>query len=152
MTKAVEILTALVSEGLMTMNDGGLSGVPDGSRDAVVEKSILLESNFDELNGIDWKGLFYGPRADRANQIPGTDQKTFSASTIEGEPPEPGADILFDGKNAGEMRPLVASWYRTFTAGVFEAYFGGRGYFVGRGRIIVPRNRFGRILTCGCIS
>src|SRR5262245_40821467 len=30
-------------------------GVPDGSRDLVVEKALLLESGFDELNGIDWQ-------------------------------------------------------------------------------------------------
>ena len=36
-------------------------GVPDGSRDMVVDKSILLESGFDELNGIDWKkGCYMG--------------------------------------------------------------------------------------------
>src|SRR5690606_20651831 len=29
-------------------------GVPDGSRDLPVEKAFLLESGFDELNGLDW--------------------------------------------------------------------------------------------------
>src|SRR5262249_58260841 len=34
-------------------------GVPDGSRDLVIEKAILLESGFDELNGVDWqKGCY----------------------------------------------------------------------------------------------
>ena len=36
-------------------------GLPDGSRDLVVDKSILLENGFDELNGIDWKkGCYIG--------------------------------------------------------------------------------------------
>src|SRR5207249_8784285 len=36
-------------------------GVPDGSRDLVPEKSILLEAGFDELNGVDWqKGCYIG--------------------------------------------------------------------------------------------
>ncbi len=36
-------------------------GVPDGSRDLVLEKSILLEAGFDELNGVDWhKGCYIG--------------------------------------------------------------------------------------------
>jgi folate-binding protein YgfZ len=36
-------------------------GVPDGSRDLVVEKSILLEAGFDELHGVDWqKGCYIG--------------------------------------------------------------------------------------------
>ena len=36
-------------------------GVPDGSRDLPVEKALLLESGFDELNGVDWKkGCYMG--------------------------------------------------------------------------------------------
>ena len=36
-------------------------GVPDGSRDLVVEKALLLENGFDELNGVDWqKGCYMG--------------------------------------------------------------------------------------------
>jgi folate-binding protein YgfZ len=36
-------------------------GLPDGSRDLVIEKSLLLESNFEELNGVDWdKGCYLG--------------------------------------------------------------------------------------------
>ena len=36
-------------------------GLPDGSRDMIVEKSILLENNFDSLHGVDWnKGCYVG--------------------------------------------------------------------------------------------
>ena len=36
-------------------------GVPDGSRDLPVEKALLLENGFDELNGVDWnKGCYMG--------------------------------------------------------------------------------------------
>ena len=36
-------------------------GLPDGSRDMVVEKAILLENNFDPLHGVDWnKGCYVG--------------------------------------------------------------------------------------------
>ena len=36
-------------------------GVPDGSRDMQVEKTVLLEAGFDELNGVDWKkGCYMG--------------------------------------------------------------------------------------------
>ncbi|MEK9900408.1 MAG: folate-binding protein, partial [Rhodospirillaceae bacterium] len=35
--------------------------IPDGSRDMEIEKSTLLECNFDELNGVDWeKGCYMG--------------------------------------------------------------------------------------------
>src|SRR3979490_3004252 len=30
-------------------------GVPDGSRDLIVDKALLLENGFDELNGADWQ-------------------------------------------------------------------------------------------------
>src|SRR5262249_18934862 len=34
-------------------------GLPDGSRDLVPEKAILLENGFDELKGVDWqKGCY----------------------------------------------------------------------------------------------
>ena len=37
------------------------AGVPDGSRDMVVEKAILLENNLDELHAISWqKGCYMG--------------------------------------------------------------------------------------------
>ena len=32
--------------------------VPDGSRDLIVEKALLLENGFDELNGVDWQAGF----------------------------------------------------------------------------------------------
>ena len=36
-------------------------GLPDGSRDLEVEKSLLIESGFNELNGVDWdKGCYMG--------------------------------------------------------------------------------------------
>ncbi|MGH6905257.1 MAG: YgfZ/GcvT domain-containing protein, partial [Geminicoccaceae bacterium] len=36
-------------------------GMPDGSRDLIVEKATLLESGFEELNGVDFgKGCFVG--------------------------------------------------------------------------------------------
>jgi folate-binding protein YgfZ len=36
-------------------------GVPDGSRDLIVDRALLLENGFDELNGVDWqKGCYMG--------------------------------------------------------------------------------------------
>ncbi len=36
-------------------------GVPDGSRDLKIERALLLENGFDELNGVDWKkGCYVG--------------------------------------------------------------------------------------------
>ncbi len=47
-------------------------GIPDGSRDLVLEKSILLEAGFDELNGVDWqKGCYIGQELTARTNIAG---------------------------------------------------------------------------------
>jgi len=52
-------------------------GLPDGSRDMVVEKAILLENGFDELHGVDWdKGCLHGSGTDFADPLPGAGKKS----------------------------------------------------------------------------
>lgn len=80
-------------------------GVPDGCRDLVIEKSILLESNFDELNGVDWeKGCFMGQELTARTKYRGLVKKRLVPVAIDGAPPPPGTPILCEGKEAGEMR------------------------------------------------
>lgn len=80
-------------------------GLPDGSRDLVVEKSILLESNFDELNGVDWeKGCYMGQELTARTKYRGLIKKRMMPVDIEGPLPEAGTEILLGDKNAGEMR------------------------------------------------
>jgi folate-binding protein YgfZ len=80
-------------------------GVPDGSRDLVPEKSILLESGFDELNGVDWqKGCYIGQELTARTRYRGLIKKRLFPVRIEGPSPEPGTIIMRDGKEAGEMR------------------------------------------------
>ena len=82
-----------------------LLGVPDGSRDMVVEKSILLESGFEELNGVDWeKGCYIGQELTARTKYRGLVKKRLFPVAIEGPAPEPGTVIMLDGKEAGEMR------------------------------------------------
>ena len=51
-------------------------GVPDGSRDLVPEQSLLLESGFEELNGVSFdQGLLRRPGAHRAHQASRPDQE-----------------------------------------------------------------------------
>jgi folate-binding protein YgfZ len=80
---------------------------PDGSRDMVIDKSILLESNFDELNGVDWqKGCFIGQELTARTKYRGLIKKRLVPVEIDGEAPPVGAVISFDadGREAGEMR------------------------------------------------
>ena len=80
-------------------------GVPDGSRDLVLDKSILLESGFDELNGIDWnKGCYIGQELTARTKYRGLIKKRLFPVRIDGPAPEPGALVMLDGREAGEMR------------------------------------------------
>jgi folate-binding protein YgfZ len=80
-------------------------GVPDGSRDLVVDRSTLLESGFEELRGVDFqKGCFVGQELTARMKYRGLVRKRLMPVAFEGPPPAPGTPIRLDGKDAGEMR------------------------------------------------
>jgi len=80
-------------------------GLPDGSRDLVPEKSILLENGFDELNGVDWdKGCFLGQELTARTHYRGLVKKRLMPVEIDGPLPAAGTPVMLDGKDAGEMR------------------------------------------------
>lgn len=80
-------------------------GVPDGSRDMPVEKALLLESGFDELNGIDWqKGCYMGQELTARTKYRGLIKRRLFPVRIEGVLPAPGTAIVRDGKEVGEIR------------------------------------------------
>jgi len=80
-------------------------GIPDGSRDLVPDKSILLESGFDELHGIDWnKGCYIGQELTARTKYRGLIKKRLFPVRIDGPAAEPGAIVTLDGHEAGEMR------------------------------------------------
>jgi hypothetical protein len=80
-------------------------GLPDGSRDLVPEKSILLENGFDELNGVDWdKGCFLGQELTARTHYRGLVKKRLMPVEIDGPLPEPGTLVMLGEKEAGEMR------------------------------------------------
>jgi folate-binding protein YgfZ len=80
-------------------------GIPDGSRDLVLEKSILLESGFDELNGVDWqKGCYIGQELTARTKYRGLVKRRLTPVRIEGPVPPPGVAVTADGREIGEMR------------------------------------------------
>ena len=85
-------------------------GLPDGSRDLVVDKSILLESGFDELNGVDWKkGCYMGQELTARTKYRGLVKKRLVPVVLDGPPPQPGTPVMLAGREAGEMRSATAT-------------------------------------------
>ena len=80
-------------------------GVPDGSRDLKVEKALLLENGFDELNGVDWKkGCYMGQELTALTKYRVLIKKRLFPVKVEGTLPEPGTPVLRDGEEVGELR------------------------------------------------
>lgn len=80
-------------------------GVPDGSRDLPIEKAILLENGFDELNGIDWqKGCYMGQELTARTRYRGLVRKRLLPVAIEGPPPPPGTPVMRGDTEVGVMR------------------------------------------------
>jgi len=80
-------------------------GVPDGSRDLLPEKALLLESGFDELHGVDWKkGCYMGQELTARTKYRGLVKKRLFPVKIDGALPAPGTLIERDGQDVGEIR------------------------------------------------
>ena len=80
-------------------------GVPDGSRDLPVEKALLLESGFDELNGVDWKkGCYMGQELTARTKYRGLVKKRLFPVRLDGPLPAPGTPVERDGQEVGEIR------------------------------------------------
>ncbi len=80
-------------------------GLPDGSRDLPVDKAILLENGFDELNGVDFtKGCYLGQELTSRTKHRGLVRKRLMPVAIDGPAPEPGTPVRWGEAEAGEMR------------------------------------------------
>ncbi len=80
-------------------------GVPDGSRDILVDRGVLLECGFDELNAIDWnKGCYMGQELTARTRYRGLVRKSLIPVGIQGETPTFQSPILQGGAEVGELR------------------------------------------------
>jgi hypothetical protein len=80
-------------------------GIPDSNRDLIPDKSILLESGFDELHGVDWqKGCYMGQELTARTKYRGLVRKRLLPVSIIGPAPAPGSSIMSGEKEVGEMR------------------------------------------------
>jgi folate-binding protein YgfZ len=111
-------------------------GVPDGSRDLPVEKAILLENGFDELNAIDWdKGCYMGQELTARTRYRGLVRKRLLPVAIEGAPPAPGTALLQNDKEMGEMRSAAGDLGLALVR--LEAL--GKGPLTAEGATLTPR-------------
>jgi folate-binding protein YgfZ len=106
-----EAPAALAARGLATADFSAWDrlrlelGVPDGSRDLIPDKSLLLESGFDELHGIDWqKGCYIGQELTARMKYRGLVKRRLFPVRITGAAPAPGTPITTEGREVGEMR------------------------------------------------
>ncbi|MBY0462400.1 MAG: folate-binding protein [Alphaproteobacteria bacterium] len=84
-------------------------GVPDGSRDIPIDKGIILEYGFDELQAIDWKkGCYMGQELTARTRYRGLVRKRLLPVKIEGEAPPPFTPIFLGDEEVGEMRTSVS--------------------------------------------
>lgn len=80
-------------------------GVPDGSRDIVVDKAFLLESNFEELNGVDFaKGCYIGQENTARQKHRGNVRKRLMRVDIDGPAPAPDTPVKLGEVDVGSMR------------------------------------------------
>lgn len=80
-------------------------GVPDGSRDLVVEKAIPLENNLHDLNAIAWdKGCYMGQELTARTHYRALIRRRLYPVAVDGPLPDPGTSVLLGDKEAGELR------------------------------------------------
>lgn len=83
-------------------------GLPDGSRDLAVEKTVLLEAGFEELGGVDFdKGCYMGQELTARTKYRGLVKRRLLPIDINGPLPDPGTQITLNGQEAGEVRSVV---------------------------------------------
>jgi hypothetical protein len=83
-------------------------GIPDGVRDMDVDKSTLLECNFESLNGIDWgKGCYIGQEITARTKYRGLIKHQLVPVSVGAEAPSPGTAILAGDQKVGEIRSIL---------------------------------------------
>ena len=80
-------------------------GLPDGPPDLEIEKTLLLEAGFDELNGIDWqKGCYMGQELTARTKYRGLVKRRLVPVALQGALPPPGTPVTVGDDEVGTLR------------------------------------------------
>lgn len=83
-------------------------GLPDGSRDMDVEKTVLLEAGFDELNGVDWnKGCYMGQEVTARTYHRGLVKRRLVPVVSDGAPVSQDAPVTAGEKEVGHIKSVA---------------------------------------------
>jgi len=79
-------------------------GVPEGSRDMLVNKSLILECGFEELNGVDFtKGCYVGQEQTARTKHRATLRHALFPVVLRGPAPPPGTPVMASDKTVGVL-------------------------------------------------
>jgi len=85
-------------------------GLPDGPPDLEPEKTLLLEANFDALNGVDFtKGCYMGQELTARTKYRGLIKRRLVPVALETSAPPPGTPILAEGAEVGTIRSAAGA-------------------------------------------
>ncbi|AHC73933.1 glycine cleavage T protein [Candidatus Endolissoclinum faulkneri L5] len=85
-------------------------GLPDGTKDMEVKKTLLLEAGFEELGGVDFqKGCYIGQELTARTKYRGLVKRRLMPIKINGSIPNPGTKITLNGRGIGEVRSVIAN-------------------------------------------
>lgn len=85
-------------------------GLPNGSEELEIERSILLENGFEELHGVDFnKGCYMGQELTARTKYRGLVRKRLLPIRIEGPVPDIGSTIMNGDKEAGIIKSIHGS-------------------------------------------
>lgn len=85
-------------------------GIPDGSRDIEVERTLILEANLEPLHGVDFdKGCYVGQELTARMKHRGKVRKRLIPVDISGAQPETPTPLTKDDKDMGEMRSILGT-------------------------------------------
>ncbi len=80
-------------------------GLPDGSRDAEIERTLLLENGYDQLGGVDFaKGCYVGQEVTARSKHRGQLRKYLYIVTGQKDLPPPGTELMAHEQKIGVLR------------------------------------------------